>query len=132
MARLFALALAVAAIAPTHAHAQLADPAPLDEEPYTGDAPSDAPRFDLSGPLALTIAGAALTAAGAVLLVAAGFESWDGFEDGSPPQAFVWMGTIGVALGIPLLFAGVYWLIDRLEGRSRARSSAQRPFEVRF
>lgn len=86
-------------------------------------APARPPR-DNSG-LGLAIPGAAFTVVGGVVLVVAGFQSWDPFEDGPPDQNMIFAGSVLVALGIPLLIGGLYWLLEPHDGPRDAAATRE-------
>lgn len=86
----------------------------------------------LGGPLALSIVGAITSGAGAITLFAAGIQSADSLEDGSPEVVAI-AGTVVTAIGIPLLLAGIYWLIERSDGlRAADDDGAENPLLIRF
>lgn len=81
------------------------------------------------GALALTIGGGVLTGGGGVVLLLGGLFSWDALEPEAP--AMVLAGSVAVAIGLPLLFSGIYWLIEQTEARHASRR-ASAPWVIRF
>lgn len=59
------------------------------------------------------------------MLLVAGFESWDAFEDGRPEQELIFAGSILVGLGSPFLIGGIYWLLDRAAVPRDARAARE-------
>lgn len=76
-------------------------------------APRRARRAGIAGPLGVMIPGVALTAGGALGLLAVGLQSADVFEEGPPNQEGLWIGATAASIGVPLFLAGLYWLLNR-------------------
>lgn len=134
--RSLAFILALVALAPSSALAQqaseLGDPASLPAPMLEPDDELAYPVTSLGGPFAVTIVGAVFTGAGALTLFVAGMQSADLFEDGSP-EVVALAGTVVTAIGVPLLFAGIYWLMEQMDARRAADSDrASNPLLLRF
>jgi hypothetical protein len=102
-------------------------PQPDAELVYAGERPGPS----LGEPLALTIVGAVTSGAGVIALLIGGVQSIDGLENGSPEVVAI-AGSVITAVGVPLLLAGIYWLMERIDGHRAAADRASNPLLIRF
>lgn len=118
--------------APSLASAQLGDPTPvIPRATVVVEAPPDhrEPRPDLSGQIATTVIGGAVTLAGVGTLVVAGFNSFGSID--SLSEELVWVGSFASAIGVGLLFGGLAWLLDTVD-RDPEQARADPPGVFRF